>query len=57
MQIDLHFVWVVRIGLMSVWRIELDLIPVQDKMDLVVVSVVENDLISVRWIGTDLVSV
>ena len=57
MQIDLDFVWVIQGYLVSVWGIELDLIPVLDEMDLVVVWAVENDFISVRWIGIDLVFV
>ena len=57
MQIDLDFVWVIQGYLVSVWGIELDLIPVLDVMVLVVVWAVENDFISVRWIGFDLVFV
>ena len=57
MQIYLHFVWVVRIYLISVWGIELDLVPVQDELDLVLVWVVKNEFISVLRIGIDLVLV
>ena len=34
---DLQFVWVVQIDMISVWGIELDLIPEKNEMDLVVV--------------------
>ena len=47
MQIDSHLVWVAQIDLISEWGMVLDLIPVKDEIDLVVVWVVENDLISV----------
>ena len=53
----LAFCVVVKIDLISVWGFELDLIPVYDEMDLVFVRVVENDVISVCWIGIDLVFV
>ena len=46
MQIDVNFVRVVQIDVISVWGIELDLIP--DEILLVVVCVVENDFILVR---------
>ena len=39
------------------WAIEFDLIPVLDETDSVVVWVIENDFVSVWWIGTDLVFV
>ena len=41
----------------SVWGIELDLVPVQDELDLVLVWVVKNEFISVLRIGIDLVLV
>ena len=44
----------IQIDLISVWGTGLDLIPVKDEMDWVVVWVVENELVSVWWIGTDL---
>ena len=46
--------WVVEIGLISMWGINLDLIIVQDAIEMVV-WVVENDFISMRWTGIDLV--
>ena len=55
MKICLHFAWVVLTDLISVWEIELDLIPMQDEMELVVVWVIENDFTSVWRIGIDLI--
>ena len=52
---DLSFVWVIRIEMISVWRMEHDLIPVYHEINLVVVWVVENDSISVSWIVIGLV--
>ena len=52
---DLSFVWVIRIEMISVWRMEHDLIPVYHEINLVVVWVVENDFISVSWIVIGLV--
>ena len=45
-EVDLVFVWVVEIGVISVWRMELDLFQCRDEIDLVVLWVVEVDLIS-----------
>ena len=42
--------WVVEIGLISKWEINLDLILVQDEINMVM-WVVENDFISMRWTG------
>ena len=47
--------WMVQIDSISVWGIELVLIPVQDEMLLVVVWVVENDFIYLWCIDIDLV--
>ena len=41
--------------MISVWGVELDLNPVHYEMEWVVVWVVENDFISVRWVGINLV--
>ena len=58
MEIDFNFVCV-EIDLISVWKIELDLIPVQDGIDLFghCVWVDANDFISVWWIRIDLIFV
>ena len=51
---DMSFVWVAQTDMILVWGIELDLIPVWGEINLVVACVVENDFISVRWIGIGL---
>ena len=47
----------VQIDLISVLGIELDVISSSDDIGLVVKWVVENDIISVWWLGIDLVFV
>ena len=49
MTIDVVFVWLVQIGLISVRGIEFDLISVyRDEIEIVVVWVIEIDLVSER---------